>query len=470
MIEIENKNQKKKVIVVGGGFAGLTAARKLLKEGYQVELIEKRPILGGKWSAWKDEAGDWIETGLHVFFGAYDEIFDLMKELNIYDRIDWKEHVLTYTLDKGERFEFRTINLPSPFHLLPAVFQNHYFSLMEKLSLGKALFPIIFGSKKYYDEQDKKTYQDWHRNLGISDKMLKKMFLPMTLALKFLPPEHISAKIVLDVSGTFLRQNTASKIGLLKGSPDTHLTAPICEDIYKKGGIITSELKLAKVELKSDKSIDHLVFEDKNGQTIQKQADNYIFALPIHNLRKVLPKQWIDEHDYFKGLNQIESVPVVTLHLWLDRQISQIDNILFSPDGYIPVYADMSNTTDDYKRNGKSRFQFVVAPAFDFINMTDDQIVNKIWEGIKGIYPDTAPQAKIEKAKVVRIPRSVYWPAKGTDKLRVSQKSPIRNLAIAGGYTKQRFYDSMEGAVRSGNRAADVIITQDQGLNWKDKD
>ena len=62
---------KKKVIVVGGGFAGLTAGHKLIKENFDLEIIEKRSVLGGKWSAWQDEDQDWIETGLHVFFGAY---------------------------------------------------------------------------------------------------------------------------------------------------------------------------------------------------------------------------------------------------------------------------------------------------------------------------------------------------------------------------------------------------------------
>ena len=80
----------KKVLVGGGGLAGLAAAKQLVDAGYAVEILEKRPMLGGKWSSWKDENGDWIETGLHVFFGAYDEIFTLMKELGI-KLLTWRE-------------------------------------------------------------------------------------------------------------------------------------------------------------------------------------------------------------------------------------------------------------------------------------------------------------------------------------------------------------------------------------------
>lgn len=461
---------KKSAIVVGGGLAGLAAARKLAKEGFKVEVIEKREVCGGKWSAWKDENNDWIETGLHVFFGAYEEIFDLMKELDTYDRVHWKEHVLTYALEDGEQFEFRTIKLPSPFHLLPAVFKNHYFSIKEKLSLGQAIFPMLFGSKEYIDEQDKLTYRAWHRKYGIADRMLKKMFLPMTLALKFLPPEDISAKIVLDVTGTFLRQNHASKIGFLKGSPEEHLTQPIIKSIETLEGKVTTGLKLLEVNCNDDNTVASLTFEDNNGQKVDKQADYYVFALPIHNLKKVMPENWKKKHKYFENLTKLEGVPVITLHLWLDKKVTPINNILFSPDGLIPVFADMSNTTEDYADSNESRFQFVVAPASDIIGLTDEQITDKIWTDVQKIFPEGSKGAKVKKATVVRVPKSVYWPSPDSDKYRVPQKSPIKNVALAGGYTKQKFYDSMEGAIRSGNRAADAILATERKTSWEIRD
>ena len=43
-------------------------------------------------SAWQDKDGDWIETGLHIFFGAYPNMMNLLKELNIEDRLQWKIH------------------------------------------------------------------------------------------------------------------------------------------------------------------------------------------------------------------------------------------------------------------------------------------------------------------------------------------------------------------------------------------
>ena len=79
---------------------------------------------------------------------------------------------------------------------------------------------------------------------------------------------------------------------------------------------------------------------------------------------------------------------------------------------------------------------------------------------VEACFPKTASGATVVKSTVVRIPRSVYRPAPGLDRLRPTQETPVPNLFLAGGYTRQRFYDSMEGAVSSGNRAARALIAR----------
>jgi 15-cis-phytoene desaturase len=456
----------KKVVIAGGGIAGLSAAIQLVKQGYQVDVYEKRAVLGGKWSSWQDADGDWIETGLHVFFGAYDEIFTLMRELGIYDRILWKDHVMTYTLPKGERFEFRTRKLPSPFHLLPAAFENKFFTWKEKLTLIGALYPMLFGSQKYYAEQDNKTYKAWNDMMGIDQRMFSKMFIPMTLALKFLRADEISARIVLEVIGIFLRQNNASRIGLLRGSPQQHLIGPMADFVTSHGGRIFGESKVEQIEMSADGSRVEALHISRGAAGSQRiTADNFVLALPIHNLKKLIPEP-LKANPYFNGLMQLNGVPVVTVHLWTDKQVSYMDNCLFSPDGIIPVYADLANTTPEYRKGEGSRFQFVVAPAKDLIGLSDAEIVDKVWANVRDVFPQTSRDAKVIKSTVVRVPQSVYGPLPGLDKYRVPQQSPVSNLFLAGGYTYQKFYDSMEGACRSGNRAAGALMARDRGEAW----
>ncbi len=448
-------DKRPSVIVVGGGLAGLTAAKYLVDGGYKVTLLEKRSILGGKVSAWKDTDGDWVESGLHVFFGAYEEIYRLMQELGIYQNILWKKHELMYTLKDGERFSFATVNLPSPLHLMPAAFKNRFFTLRERLTLVKALGPMLFGTPKYYASQDKYSYEEWHTRWGISPRMLRKMFLPMALALKFLPPSELSAKIVLDVIGIFLRKNSASKMGFLNGSPDEKLTTPLANYIRNKGGTINTQAKVAGLELAANdpQQIEAVVLE--NGERLT--ADYFLTALPIHNLKKVLPEP-LFEQEFFANLRQIKGVPVISVQLWIDRQVSYIDNVLFSPDEPLSVYADMGNTTPDYQCEGKSRFHLCVAPAKDLMPLSDEEVLGRVWDSLRSCFPEGSRDAKIIKSTIVRIPNSVYYPGRNIDKLRPTQKTPLKNLFLAGGYTQQRFYDSMEGAVVSGKLAAQELL------------
>ncbi len=85
-----------RVAIAGAGLAGLSCAKYLVDEGHIPIVYEARDVLGGKIAAWKDEDGDWYETGLHIFFGAYPNMLQLFRELKIEDRLQWKSHSMIF--------------------------------------------------------------------------------------------------------------------------------------------------------------------------------------------------------------------------------------------------------------------------------------------------------------------------------------------------------------------------------------
>ena len=128
-------NGKKTVIVIGGGLSGLSCGKYLTDLGYSVTVVERANILGGKVSAWRDKDGDWIETGLHVFFGAYPNTMNLFKELDIEDRLQWKKHTMCFAMQDypGEFTEFWfPEKVPAPFNMAAAILTND-----KMLSWGK---------------------------------------------------------------------------------------------------------------------------------------------------------------------------------------------------------------------------------------------------------------------------------------------------------------------------------------------
>jgi 15-cis-phytoene desaturase len=453
---------KKKVLIIGGGLAGLTAAKRLVDRGFQVRVLEKRPIFGGKVSAWKDEEGDWIESGTHCFFGAYSVLYDLMKEIGTYHAVLWKDHRLTYTLDGGGSFTFDTWNLPSPLHLLPAIVKNGYFTFGEMAAFSKSLIPLALRKDKYPPTQDHLTFAEWAEERKFGHRLMDKMFRPMALALKFIPPEEISAKIILDVTETFYRIPDASRMGFLKGSPQEYLHQPLLDYSTARG-----------VQFQNQSTVDELLFDGqrirgvhmRNGEILD--ADYYLSALPIHNLCKVLPPS-LKQHDRFFGnLDRLEGVPVISVQIWYDREITPANNVLFSPDGIIPVYANLARTTPDYRTlrgepfQDKTRFEFCVAPARELMALSKEEIVQRVDQSVRATFPKESQGARILKSTLVRIPRSVYAPLPGMEQYRPTQVTPVSNLFLAGGFSQQLYYDSMGGAVMSANLAVDGIVREE---------
>jgi 15-cis-phytoene desaturase len=456
--------EKKSVLILGGGLAGLTAAKRLTDKGFQVKVLEKRDIFGGKVSAWKDDEGDWIESGTHCFFGAYSVLYDLMKEIKTDHAVDWKEHQLTYTLSGGERFTFNTWDLPSPLHLLPAIVKNGYFTLGEMAAFAKSLIPLALQKDKYAPTQDHLTFAAWAKEKKFGNRLLEKMFRPMALALKFIPPEEISATIILDVIETFYRIPDASCMGFLKGSPQEYLTQPLIDYSASKGA-----------QFKSSTIVDELLFDGteikgvqlRNGEILT--ADYYLCALPIHNLKRVLPDSLKQQYQFFGALDKLEGVPVISVQIWYDREITADDNVLFSPDGIIPVYANLARTTPDYRTlrgepfSGKTRFEFCVAPAKNLIGLSKEEIIQRVDQSVRNCYPETSRGARILKSTLVKIPQSVYAPLPHMEQYRPTQKTPLRNLFLAGGFSQQLYYDSMGGAVMSANLAVEGILKEAEG-------
>jgi 15-cis-phytoene desaturase len=154
LLHEQNSAEKKRIAVFGGGLSGLSCAKYLSDAGHEPILYEARDILGGKVSAWQDEDGDFIETGLHIFFGAYPNIHNLFKELGIEDRLQWAPHRMTFAMQElpGEftTFDFPE-GIPAPFNMATAILRNtQMLSLEEKIRMVPALLPMLLEGQVSY--------------------------------------------------------------------------------------------------------------------------------------------------------------------------------------------------------------------------------------------------------------------------------------------------------------------------------
>lgn len=450
-----------KVVIVGAGLAGLSTAKYLSDAGHIPLVLEGRDVLGGKVAAWKDEDGDWYETGLHIFFGAYPNIQNLFRELNITDRLQWKEHALVFAMpdSPGEFSRFDFPDIPAPWNGVVAILRNNQMlTWPEKILFAIGLLPAIIFGQKYCEEQDYLSVTEWMKKQGVPERVNEEVFIAMAKALAFIGPNELSMTVVLTALNRFLQETHGSKMAFLDGAPPERLCEPMVDYFKARGGDIVMNSRIKEFVLNDDGTVKHL--QMTNGQVVE--GDVYVSAMPVDIVKLLLPTRWA-AMPYFKQLNGLEGVPVINIHIWLDRKVKTVDNLLFSRSPLLSVYADMSTTCKEYADDKASMLELVFAPAKEWIGRPDQEIIDATMQELERLFPTEikADQslAKIRKYKVIKTPLSVYTSNPGREQYRPTQKTPIPNFYLAGDYTKQKYLASMEGAVFSGKLAAEQVVT-----------
>ncbi|CAL9038543.1 15-cis-phytoene desaturase, chloroplastic/chromoplastic-like isoform X1 [Musa acuminata AAA Group] len=453
-----------KVVIAGAGLAGLSTAKYLADAGHKPIVLEARDVLGGKVAAWKDNDGDWYETGLHIFFGAYPNMQNLFGELGINDRLQWKEHSMIFAMPNkpGEfsRFDFPEI-LPAPFNGIFAILRNsEMLTWPEKVRFALGLLPAMLGGQAYVEAQDGLTVTEWMRRQGVPDRVTDEVFIAMSKALNFINPDELSMQCILIALNRFLQEKHGSKMAFLDGNPPERLCKPIVDHIESLGGEVWVNSRTQKIELNPDGTVKHFLLS--SGNIIS--GDVYVIATPVDILKLLLPQEWKDIL-YFKKLEKLVGVPVINVHIWFDRKLKNTyDHLLFSRSPLLSVYADMSVTCKEYYDPDRSMLELVFAPAEQWISCSDQEIVDATMQELAKLFPDEIAadqsKAKILKYHVVKTPRSVYKTVPDCEPCRPLQRSPVKGFYLAGDYTKQKYLASMEGAVLSGKLCAQAI-TQD---------
>jgi uncharacterized protein with NAD-binding domain and iron-sulfur cluster len=132
-----------RVVVIGGGFAGLSAAAALAERGARVLVADARAPLGGRATAFRDrETGELVDNGQHVLLGCYRATFEFLRRIQALDRVRVQPSLSVPYVDRaGRRTVLSCPALPSPFHLLAGVLDWDAMPWRDRLSALKLAGP-----------------------------------------------------------------------------------------------------------------------------------------------------------------------------------------------------------------------------------------------------------------------------------------------------------------------------------------
>ena len=163
---------KKKCIVIGGGFAGLSSAAFLSSNGYTVQLLEASPKLGGRaYSFLDNKTNTLIDNGQHILMGCYKETLNFLKLIGAEKNLLFQDKLeINFVKENFQLMPLKSISLFYPLNLLFGMLMFKAVSFVNRLKLLKVFLKLPFYSTKRLSRM---TVHDWLVKEGQDEQVME---------------------------------------------------------------------------------------------------------------------------------------------------------------------------------------------------------------------------------------------------------------------------------------------------------
>ena len=422
------------VVVVGGGFAGLSAAAALADRGARVLVFEARPSLGGRAASFTDPAtGEPVDNGQHIVVGAYTETFEFLRRIRSESGVRMQPALSLDVVDsEGVRTRLECPGLPSPLHLLAGLLRWPALGWTDRL----AAMRMALRREPRPDE----TVRDWLRRMGQTPRLIELLWQPLAVAALNQPIDAAAAAPFGLVIDRILERRDASALGLAV-TPLTDLYAtPARSFVESRGGAVRTGraaiIGAWPAALLSVRSGDHEIWPRA-----------VICAVPWHGLRSAFWPEPPPLAPVFDAADATPASPIVTVNLWLDRPVTGA--------AFLGLPGRTMQWVFDKQRlfgAGVSHLSLVSSGAEAVVASSNDELVALAVEELRSACP-AAADAVVRRAVVVRERKATFSVAPGMPP-RPPVRTAIPGLFLAGDWIGNDLPATIEGAVISGHAAA----------------
>src|ERR1041385_1019069 len=170
------------VIVIGGGFAGLSAATALAEQGCRVTVLEGRQVLGGRAYSFADaKMGDSVDNGQHLFMGCYHETLRFLRRVQCLERLTFQKALaIPFVSAGGRRAAIRCWPLPAPYHLYSGLLLLRTLSWRDRWRLKRVENALKEDIPR--DKLDGLTVDEWLAECGQSVRARRNLWALICLA------------------------------------------------------------------------------------------------------------------------------------------------------------------------------------------------------------------------------------------------------------------------------------------------
>lgn len=429
-------------IVVGAGCAGFAAATALADAGARVLVLEARPGLGGRATAFTDPStGERVDNGQHILMGCYADTLQFLDRIGTRDRVRWQTGLRASMVDR--RGHFTTLSLPpvpSPLHFLGGVLAWDALSASEKLSvlrIGSMLSSSSAGAG------EGRSVRRWLEEHGQAPRLCELFWEPLALAALNQSIDQAEAAHFIRVLERVFAPDPAAAALVLPAVPLDELYAEPSRAYLEARGSDVRTHAAARVVVEGDRVAGVRVRDEFiPSPTVISTVPWFGFASAFDEMPAALG----DVADNAAGL---ASLPIVTVNLWFDRAVLDEPLIGLPARNFQWVFDRRAIVGGDV-----SHLSLISSGAETIVSMTNDALTEMACLELRDALP-SARAARLRKAVVVREKRSTFSLAPDAPP-RPGTRTPIEGLLLAGDWIETGLPATIESAVISGHRAADI--------------
>ncbi len=432
-------------VVLGGGVAGIAAAVRLAEHHVPVTLVETRKRLGGRATSHPDpQTGELIDNCQHVLLGCCTNLVDLYDRLGVGDRIAWHDR-LHFFDKRGAHDVLRSSWLPAPLHLGPAMGRFRTLGGDARRAIRRAMLSAMRLGWAGRARLDETSFADWLAEQRQPAEAVERYWSVVVISACNETPERLSAATALQV---FQEGFCAHRRAYAMGVPDVPLA-----ELYDRAQSVLAE-RGGRVLFGT--GAQALEFDGERVTGVQTTAGRldaaaYVSALPFDRLAKIAGPELVAADARLQTLDRFEVSPIVGIHLWFDRVVCPHPHMIFvdSPLQWVFVHGGAGEAGQ--------HLHGVISAARDWVGASEPDILSMAMREMRAYLPGLADEHRV-RGKVIREKRATFSAAPGIDAVRPHAAGAVANLALAGDWTATGWPATMEGAARSGYRAAGAVL------------
>ena len=440
----------RRVVIVGGGLAGLAAATRCARLGLSPIVLEKRGYLGGRAFSFVDrDTGVEVDNGQHVFVGACTEYREFLQEIGAWHLVYEQPRLDIPVLRDGvvSRLSWSRI---SGLRMLPSLLAYRHLGFIDRLRVIYGVVRLRMVNRER-DSLDAETFKHWLERHGQNQSTITRLWNLIVLPALNDDIGDVSAHAGVTLFRTALLKGRSEatigypRVGLsaLAGEPTlTHLSAT--------GGEVRRACEVEALEME-----DGRVARARLTDGSVLDGDSFIVAVPHNALSDVLPSE-VAADPSIATAAQLETAPIVGVHIWYDRPVldEEFIAVLDSPLQFI-FNVTALHPSEPVDPPGGQHVVISLSGAHRWVQLDRSELRELFVAEMARAFP-AAAGANVTRFLSVKQVHATFRVVPGAEAHRPPQRTPVANLFLAGDWTRTGWPSTMESAVRSGNLAAEA--------------